>query len=148
MPEYRVFVNGKQYDVNIGRMIDDRVDVMVNGKSFQVELEGPRKAVSKTPRIETKPHVVSAAEAPDKTTPPGIASSVTKGDILAPLPGLILKLMVKEGDQVREGQPVAIMEAMKMENEIESPFTGVVTSIPVKQGDTVLENALLMKIGS
>lgn len=148
MPEYKVSVNGKHFDVNIGRMIDDRVDVVVNGKSFQVELEGPRKVVSKTPRIETKPHVVSAAEAPDKTTAPGVASSVTRGDILAPLPGLILKLLVKEGDQVREGQTVAIMEAMKMENEIESPFTGMVASIPVKQGDTVLENALLMKIGS
>lgn len=148
MPEYKVVVNGKHYDVNIGRMMDDRVDVVVNGKNFNVEIEAPHKAASKTPRIETKPHVVSAAEAPDKTSPPGVASSVGRGDVLAPLPGLILKLLVKEGDSVAEGQTVAIMEAMKMENEIESPFRGTVASIPVKQGETVLENALLMKIGS
>jgi len=147
MPEYKVTIGGKSYDVNVGRMIDDRVDVSVNGKQFNVEIEAPRKASSKTPRLETKPHVVSAAEAPDKTSPPGTAAA-GRGDILAPLPGLILKLMVKEGDQVREGQTVAIMEAMKMENEIESPFSGTVSSIPVKQGETVLENALLMKIGS
>jgi len=146
MPEYKVTIGGKSYDVNVGRMIDDRVDVSVNGKQFNVEIEAPRKAASKTPRLETKPHVVSAAEAPDKTSPPGAAAG--RGDILAPLPGLILKLLVKEGDQVREGQTVAIMEAMKMENEIESPFNGTVSSIPVKQGETVLENALLMKIGS
>ncbi|MCD4701825.1 MAG: biotin/lipoyl-binding protein, partial [Candidatus Aegiribacteria sp.] len=65
----------------------------------------------------------------------------------APLPGLILKVMVKEGDQVDNGQPVAIMEAMKMENEIESPVSGTVREILVSEGENILENAVIMKIG-
>ncbi len=147
MPEYKVTVNGKHYDVSIGRMVDDRVDVVVNGKSFHVEIEAPHRTASKTPRLETRPHVVNAAEAPDKTSPPEVVAAMGRGDVIAPLPGLILKILVNQGDTVREGQTVAIMEAMKMENEIESPVGGVVGAIAVRQGDNVLENALLMKIG-
>lgn len=148
MPEYKVMVNGRNYDVQIGRVVDDRVDVVVNGKSFHVEIETPRRAASKTPRIETRPHVVNAAETPDKTSPPDVVASMGRGDVLAPLPGLILKILVGEGDTVREGQTVAIMEAMKMENEIESPVAGTVSRIAVRQGDSVLENALILKIGN
>lgn len=148
MPEYKVTVNGKHFDVNIGRMVDDKVDVVVNGKSLNVQIEIPQRSASKTPRIETKPHVVSAAESPDKTSPPGVAASIGKGDVLAPLPGLMLKILVKEGDKVSVGQTVAIMEAMKMENEIESPVTGVISKVAVSEGQNVLENDLIMKIGS
>ncbi len=148
MPEYKVTVNGKHFDVNIGRMVDDKVDVVVNGKSLHVQIEIPQRSASKTPRIETKPHVVSAAESPDKTSPPGVAASIGKGDVLAPLPGLMLKILVKEGDKVSVGQTVAIMEAMKMENEIESPVTGVISKVAVSEGQNVLENDLIMKIGS
>ncbi len=147
MPDYKVTVNGRLYDVSVGRMVDETADVTVNGKSFQVQVEAPHRAASKTPRIETKPHVVSAAEAPDKTSPPDKVARMGKGDILAPLPGLILKILVKQGQTVAEGQTVAIMEAMKMENEIESPVSGVVSEIPVREGENVLENALIMKIG-
>jgi biotin carboxyl carrier protein len=147
MPDYKVTVNGKPYEVNIGRISDERADVTVNGKSFSVQIEAPQRAGSKTPRIETKPHVVSAAESPDKTSPPDKVAKMGKGDILAPLPGLMLKILVKEGDTVTEGQTVAIMEAMKMENEIEAPVSGPVSKIAVTAGENVLENALIMKIG-
>lgn len=147
MPEYKVAVNGKHYDVNIGRIVDDKVDVVVNGKSFHVEIEAPQRSSSKTPRIETKPHVVSAADSPDKTSPPSVVASMGRGDILAPLPGLILKLLVKEGDQVAVGTTVAIMEAMKMENEIEAPVGGIITKLAVREGQNVLENDLILKIG-
>jgi pyruvate carboxylase subunit B len=72
---------------------------------------------------------------------------VDSGTVVAPLPGLILKVMVKEGESVEEGQPVAVMEAMKMENEIESPISGKVQEINVSEGENVLENAVIMKIG-
>jgi biotin carboxyl carrier protein len=147
MPDYKVLVNGKPYEVSIGRITDERADVTVNGKGFTVQIEAPQRAASKTPRIETKPHVVSAAESPDKTSPPDKVAKTGKGDILAPLPGLMLKVLVKEGDSVTEGQTVAIMEAMKMENEIEAPVSGLVSKIAVSPGENVLENALIMKIG-
>ena len=145
MAEYKITVNGNTYTVNIGRITDDTVDVTLNGRTYQVEVEAPMKKASKTPVLSRKRHVINAAEGPVRTSPPG--APMDSGSVVAPLPGLILKLMVKEGDTVSEGQPVAIMEAMKMENEIEAPVSGKVTQVMVKEGDNVLENAVIMKIG-
>lgn len=146
MREYKVTIDGTTYSVNIGRIIDDKVDVVLDGKTYQVSVETPMRRVSKTPVIKRKKEVMNAAEVPDRTSAPG--SVLPGGDVLAPLPGVILKLLVKEGDKVSIGQPVAIMEAMKMENEIESPITGTVQEIVVSDGDNILENAIIMKIGN
>ncbi len=145
MPEYKITVNGRTYNVNIGRITDDSVDVTLDGKKFEVEVEAPLKKASKTPVLSRRKEVINAAEVPNRTSPPGIP--VDSGTVVAPLPGLILKVMVKEGDSVQEGQPVAVMEAMKMENEIESPISGKVKEINVSEGENVLENAVIMKIG-
>ena len=145
MPEYKIKINDKTYDINVGRILDDSVEVTLDGKTYRVEVETPMRKASKTPVIRRNRQVINAAEVPDRTSPPGIPTG--SGQIIAPLPGLILKMLVKEGDEVNEGQPVAIMEAMKMENEIESPASGTVTEILVSEGENVLENAVIMKIG-
>ncbi len=146
MREYKITIDGTTYSVDIGRIVDDKVDVVLDGKTYQVIVETPMRRVSKTPVIKRRHEVMNVAEVPDRTSAPG--SVMTGGEILSPLPGLILKLLVKEGDKVSAGQPVAIMEAMKMENEIESPITGTVQEIVASEGDTILENAIIMKIGS
>lgn len=146
MPEYKVTVDGKTYTVNIGRITEDTIEVSLDGRDFQVLVEAPaRKKVSKTPVISRKREAMNVAEVPDRTSPPGTLSGA--GDVLAPLPGLIMKLLAGIGDTVTEGQPVAIMEAMKMENEIEAPISGKVEEISVSEGENVLENALIMRIG-
>ncbi len=145
MPEYRITVNDRTYTVNIGRILDDTVDVTLNGKTYQIKVEAPMRKTSKTPVINRHRQVLNAAEVPNRTCPPGM--SLEPGDVIAPLPGLILKILVKEGDAVNKGQPVAIMEAMKMENEIESPLSGTVGEIHVSEGESILENAVIMKIG-
>jgi biotin carboxyl carrier protein len=146
MREYKITIDGTTYSVDIGRIVDDKVDVVLDGKTYQVSVETPMRKVSKTPVIKRRHEVMNAAKVPDRTSAPGLVLSV--GDVIAPLPGVILKLLVKEGDKVSEGQPVVIMEAMKMENEIESPITGTVQKIAISEGDTILENAIIMKIGS
>lgn len=146
MREYKITIDGTTYSVDIGRIVDDEVDVVLDGKTYQVSVETPMRRVSKTPVIKRRHEVMNAAEVPNRTSAPG--SVLSGGDVLAPLPGLILKLLVKEGDKVSEGQHVAIMEAMKMENEIESPITGTVQEIVVSEGETILENIIIMKIGS
>ncbi len=146
MREYKITIDGTTYSVDIGRIVDDKVDVVLDGKTYQVSVETPMRKVSKTPVIKRRHEVMNVAEVPNRTSAPG--SVLPEGDVLAPLPGLILKLLVKEGDKVSEGQPVAIMEAMKMENEIGSPITGTVQEIFFPEGDTVLENSVIMKIGS
>ncbi len=145
MPEYKITINERTYTVNLGRILDDSVDVTLDGRTYKVKVETPMRKTSKTPMIERHHQVVNAAEVPNRTFPPGILTG--KGEVIAPLPGIILKLLVKKGDAVNEGQPVAIMEAMKMENEIESPVSGTVGEILVSEGENVLENAVIMKIG-
>jgi len=145
MPEYRITVNDKTYSVNIGRIEDDIVEVKLGERSYTVGIEATQTKSLKTPRINRGLAVPDASSSPDRTSPPGAASG--KGDITAPLPGAMLKILVAVGDQVTEGQKVAVMEAMKMENEIEAPVGGKISRIAVKEGDTVLENALLMTIG-
>lgn len=145
MPEYRITVNDKTYTVNVGRIEDDSVEVKLGERSYTVGIETPGGKSLKTPRLSRSSAVPDASQEPDRTTPPRGASG--KGNILAPLPGAVLKVLVSVGDQVSEGQNVAVMEAMKMENEIEAPIAGKVTKIAVKEGDTILENALIMSIG-
>ena len=77
----------------------------------------------------------------------GAAAPITGNTIVAPLPGRVISILVKVGDKVSAGQDVAILEAMKMENNISSDFSGVVKQIIVNEGDTVAANAILIEIG-
>lgn len=74
-----------------------------------------------------------------------IGASKKVDDIKAPMPGLILEINVKEAQEVKEDDPILILEAMKMENVINSPRDGVIKSIKVSQGNTVEKNALLIE---
>jgi biotin carboxyl carrier protein len=67
--------------------------------------------------------------------------------VKAPLPGTITELKVNVGDTVKKGDVVLVLEAMKMQNNIESEYDGTVTSVTVKQGETVMEGATLLTIG-
>lgn len=145
MPEYRITVNDKTYSVNVGRIEDDTVEVKLGERSYTVAIEAPAGKSKKTPKLARGNAIPDASSSPDRTSPPGGVSG--KGDILAPLPGAILKVLVAVGDQVAEGQTVVVMEAMKMENEIEATVAGKVSKIAVKEGDTILENALILSIG-
>ena len=74
-------------------------------------------------------------------------SSVGKA-MISPLPGVIIDIRVKVGDKVKTGDVVAVLEAMKMENEIQSEYDGTVTSVNVSQGDSILEGALIVSLSS
>jgi biotin carboxyl carrier protein len=67
--------------------------------------------------------------------------------VTAPLPGSIFKMLVKEGDEVKKGDVILIMEAMKMENNVMSEKEGIVKSIRVKVGDNVLQSDVLVELG-
>ena len=112
MKEYRYKINGNLYKVTVGDIEDNNVHIEVNGTPYTVELE---KHVS--PKI--KPVVRTAATTP-AAPPPAISRptvSQGKSGIKSPLPGVILDIKVKEGDTVKRGQTLLILEAMKMENE-------------------------------
>ncbi|MHA6280121.1 acyl-CoA carboxylase biotin carboxyl carrier protein subunit [Salinimicrobium sp. CAU 1759] len=75
-----------------------------------------------------------------------LAAAQVINDIKAPMPGLILDVQVKEGDEVKEGDYLLVLEAMKMENTLTAPRDGVVKSISVKKGQTVDKNQLLIEM--
>ena len=74
------------------------------------------------------------------------AAAASQGKLNSPMPGKILDILVKEGDKVTEGQAVAILEAMKMENELKSPIDGVIKSISSEVGQSVEKKTLIMEI--
>ena len=152
MKEYKLKINGNDYAVTIADIENSVAEVEVNGIPFKVEFDSSvKKTVASAPK-QAKPVAPAAtasrpaAPAVSPVTPPS-ASSGTGNGISSPLPGVILEVCVKEGDTVKRGQKLMVLEAMKMENVIESNADGKVISIKVNKGDSVLEGATLVTIG-
>ena len=119
--------------------------VTVNGKSYDVDVEeiGGQSAapVAAAPRMEA----AKPAEAP-KATPAGGNVPAGAETVKAPMPGTILDIKVANGDAVKEGQVLLILEAMKMENEVVSPCDGTVASVNVAKGASVETGDVLVAI--
>ena len=152
MKEYKFKINGNEYSVAINNIEGKNADVTVNGVSYNVELENAPVAA---PQAQAAPAVAAApAAAPQaQAAAPAAAPATPKAaapaggkTITSPLPGVILSIDVKEGQAVKRGQKVAVLEAMKMENEILSEFDGTVSAIHVSKGDSVLEGANVVTI--
>lgn len=145
MKTYKFRINGNEYNVDINSVEGNIADVTVNGASYQVEMENAPAPVQKlvqAPATATAaPTATATAPAPKPAAPAGAGKPVT-----SPLPGVIIEVSVKEGQAVKAGQKVAVLEAMKMENEIQAPADGTVTAILVNKGDSVLEGAEIVKI--
>ena len=152
MNKYQYKVQGVDYDVEIEEVEGNVAKVNVNGIRFDVELKQPinptsslKKVRVEAPKPVARPAIPTAAPAaaPAATAAPAGAGSPIK----APLPGTIIELKVNVGDTVKQGDCVLVLEAMKMQNNIESEYEGTVTSITVKQGETVMEGTVLLTIG-
>ncbi len=122
--------------------------VTINGKQYDVEVEkvsGGYKPMSMGAKAAPAPAAPApAAPAPAPAAPKAAPVSAGDNTVTSPMPGTILGVKVKEGDAVKAGQLVIILEAMKMENEIVAPADGVVASVAVKEGDTVETDATLV----
>jgi glutaconyl-CoA/methylmalonyl-CoA decarboxylase subunit gamma len=147
MKQYKFSINGNHYEVDIRDFNNNIAELEVNGTHFRVEVEY-QSTVSKTPKM-TRPAGRPAAPAMPQT--PVAASAAVAGGpatpVISPLPGTILKISVKPGDQVQKGDKLFVMEAMKMENNIQADIDGTVRSIKVAVGDNVLQGAVIMEIG-
>lgn len=147
MKEYKLKINGNDYAVTVNDLEDNMAEVEVNGIPFKVEFEKPiKKAVAASAPKPSAPKATPASAPEVKVTKP-VAASTGGTTLTSPLPGVILDICCKEGDVVKKGQKVLILEAMKMENVIEAMNDGTVTSIKVNKGDSVLEGAPLIIIG-
>ncbi|MFV0346385.1 MAG: acetyl-CoA carboxylase biotin carboxyl carrier protein [Bacteroidales bacterium] len=140
MKKYKFKITGYEYEVGIINVEDGIAELEVNGTKYSVELEQELMQSKKTPVVvqqKAAPKPGEGVIVPDK-------SGTSK--LKAPLPGTIFKMLVKEGDTIEKGQTVLIMEAMKMENEINADKAGVVSTVKVKEGDAVLDGDVLIEI--
>lgn len=143
MKEYKYKINGNVYKVAIGDIEDNIAHVEVNGTPYKVEME---KAPKATVKPVVRPVSTSAPAAPSAPVVKPAAASGGKSGVKSPLPGVILDIKVNVGDAVKKGQVVIILEAMKMENNINADKDGKITAINVNKGDSVLEGTDLVII--
>lgn len=146
MKRFKFTINGNKYETEVLHIEDNVAEIEVNGTKYYVEVDKDIKPV-KTPKLVRAAAVPSTDMHPStaKTSSPSAPKGA--GSIKSPLPGVILDVMVKEGDTVKMGQRLLVLEAMKMENNIEADKAGVVTSILKQKGDSVMEGDVLIIIG-
>ena len=145
MKDFKFKINGNEYNVHIANVDGNIADVEVNGTPYKVEIDKELKQ-TKTPKLVRAEAIPTTDSHPSvaKTSSPG---SATSGSIKSPLPGVILEVHVKPGDMVKVGQRLLMLEAMKMENNIDSDKEGKVIDVKVHKGDSVLEGDVLIIIG-
>lgn len=154
MKEYKFKINGKEYQVAIGEASGNMLSVNVNGADYEVELDASNLAASAgnafagAKKMADAPANASPASAAPRTAAPAATGATGAGQtIKSPLPGIIISVDVKEGQAVKRGQKVAVVEAMKMENDILAECDGTVTAVHARKGDSVLEGADIVTIG-
>ncbi|MBO7661598.1 MAG: biotin/lipoyl-binding protein [Bacteroidaceae bacterium] len=141
MKEYKYKIKGVDYSVKINGVEDNIAKVEVNGVEFDVEMEKPIAQPKPVVRAVAAP--VKTVEAP-KAAQETVAQGVTA--VKAPLPGTVNDIKVTVGQAVKKGQTVVVLEAMKMENNIDAERDGKIAEVRVAKGDTVMEGAVLVTI--
>lgn len=149
MAKYQYKVQGVEYDVDILELEGNMAKVSVNGIDFEVELQQPvtiDKVIQK-PKAVAPVAAPVVGEAPKAAPAPAPVQAGSGNKVAAPLPGTISEVCVKVGDSVAVGDTVIVLEAMKMQNNIEAENAGTVTSVLVAKGDSVMEGTPLVTIG-
>ncbi|MBR1774956.1 MAG: biotin/lipoyl-binding protein [Bacteroidales bacterium] len=143
MKNYKFKINGSTYSVDINNVEGQVIELELNGTPYKVEVD---REVKQTPKARP---VINAskpvANAPKVTVSQSSSAGVTP--VKSPLPGTILDVFVNVGDTVKEGQKLVLLEAMKMENEINAECDGVVKEVKVRKGDVIMEADVLVTIG-
>ena len=145
MKQYKFKINGNEYNVAVNSVSGNIADVTVNGTPYQVEMDNTSAAPAQQAAPVAPAPAVTPVSAPQPAVP--AAKPATGGKaVTSPLPGVIIAVKVNVGDAVKAGQVVAILEAMKMENEIQAESDGTVTVVNVAKGDSVLEGAAIVTL--
>lgn len=146
MKNFKFKINGTEYSVDINEVEGQEINLDVNGTPYKVTVDKEMKQKQVVMTTRTAPRVSAAPGGAVQTSAPAAAAS--KGSkVTTPLPGTILDVFVNVGDKVKAGQTVVLLEAMKMENNIEADVEGTVTEVKVRKGDSVLEGDVMVVIG-
>ncbi len=143
---FTVTVDGKTHDIDALTLPHGAVSLVVDGESYGVEFEEHGDEVA----VMVRGQVVRIDLADERRLRLRAATAgfsvEGKQTLLAPMPGKVVKILAKIGDEVKEGQGLVVVEAMKMENELKSPKAGKVTELFTKEGVAVEANAKLISI--
>jgi biotin carboxyl carrier protein len=152
-------INGKEYEVGLinNQNYDMPLLIKIGNKSFKVELEKIHRNTPFPIKVNNKlfiaqfevPNQAPSLQRIEPSLPTIMKRTVrknTKEIVVSPMPGTIISLKVKQGDFVKEGDVVCILEAMKMENEITAPMDGIIKEIRIKEGSCVDKGEWLVKI--
>ena len=146
MKNFKFTINGNAYEADILGIEDNIAEVAINGVTYSVEIDRKLQTV-KTPKLIRTLAVPSTDSHPSVSKTASPSAPKGTGNIKSPLPGVILEMYVKEGDNVKIGQKLLMLEAMKMENIINADKEGRVASIKAGKGDSVMEGDILIVIG-
>ena len=152
MKDYSLKINGHNYNVQIDDVNETSTvaHVVVNGVEYEVEIEGAKASTVSKPQVAPAPKSANSAMiTPSSATPsPRIAAAAPSSgySVKCPLPGTVLSVKVAAGDTIAAGQTLVVLEAMKMENNIDADRGGVVKQVLVQQGATVMEGDVLIVI--
>ncbi|MCB5271407.1 MAG: acetyl-CoA carboxylase biotin carboxyl carrier protein subunit [Candidatus Cloacimonetes bacterium] len=136
MKTYKLIIDGERYEASILEYSSSHAKININGHDYIIQIE--QDPSSRVPKLERQEQ--------DVPTAPSLSSKVDlgSGEVRAPLPGVIISIPVKEGDLVKKGQAILIIEAMKMESEIAAPEEARIAKIIVKERSLVQEGDVLM----
>ena len=151
---FHMTLEGRAYRIDARRMPSQIVSLLIDNKSYDVDIE---RIAKKSDTLDGRIHVrvrgrVMRFEILDERRMKMKEAQGFRFDvggvvsIDSPMPGKIIKILAKEGEEVKEGQGIIVVEAMKMENELRSPKAGRVRDIKVKEGDAVEAGAKLATI--
>jgi glutaconyl-CoA/methylmalonyl-CoA decarboxylase subunit gamma len=143
MSEYVLKMGGREYRATVKELTPERATIEVNGKAYHLDLVqlGRRPVAAREAVRPAAPSAPAPVAAPRRE-----ASAPGEGVVVAPMPGMVLSLKVREGEKVQAGQTLLLMEAMKMENAIAAPFAGTVTRVHVRDGDSIGEGDRLIDL--
>jgi biotin carboxyl carrier protein len=151
MKNYNLKINDNEYNVQLDKLdhLSKQARVIVNGTEYIVEVEGIKPQPTKKPQVAAATYSAAPATATPAAAAPVApkAASAAGSKITSPLPGTVLSINVAVGDNVTAGQTVAVLEAMKMENNIAADKAGVVKEICVNKGASVMEGDALIILG-
>ena len=151
MKNYNLKINDNEYNVQLDKLdhLSKQARVIVNGTEYIVEVEGLKPQPTKKPQVAAATYSAAPTTAAPAAAAPVApkAASAAGSKITSPLPGTVLSINVAVGDNVTAGQTVAVLEAMKMENNIAADKAGVVKEICVNKGASVMEGDALIILG-
>ncbi len=141
MKEYKLTINSNKYTVVIKDVTKDAVLAEVNGKQYVVDREA---VATSAPTVSTQADTPRPAIVAPQASAPVSTAKAGAGTIPTPIPGQIISINVTVGEQVRAGQKLLVLEAMKLENSITATMDGTVEKILVSEGDVVSQGQTLV----